>query len=204
MDDLLRVDLYCEDSGHELFARALLLKIARELGVKVTVQAMSSRGGHGRALSEFRIWQKAMAKNGAGLTYPDLLALIIDANCHGWSECRRDLSGEIDKELFPSHVIGCPDPHVERWCFADPQAIQTVFGLPCPRDPEKCERSRYKRLLHETVLRAGQPILTTEMEVAPDLVDAMDLFAAGRNQPSLRHFVDDIRKAFTRLAIEGS
>jgi hypothetical protein len=204
MDDLLRVDLYCEDSGHELFVRALLVRIARALGVRVTVQPMNSRGGHGRALSEFRIWQKAMAKSGAGLTRPDLLALIIDANCHGWSDLRRDLSGEIDKKLFPVHVIGCPDPHVERWCFADPVAIQTVFGRPCPRDPEKCERDRYKRLLRETIQQSGQPILTTEMEVAPDLVDAMDLFAAGRNQPSLRHFVDDIRKALTRFLTEDS
>jgi hypothetical protein len=204
MDDLLRVDLYCEDSGHELFVRALLLRIARELSVRVAVQAMNSRGGHGRALSEFRIWQKAMAKGGAGLTRPDLLALIIDANCHGWSDCRRDLFSEIDQEVFPAHVIGCPDPHVERWCFADPVAVQTVFGRPCPRDPDKCERGRYKSLLRETIELSGQLILTTEMEVAPDLVDAMDLFAAGRKQPSLRHFVDDIRKALTRSVTEGS
>jgi hypothetical protein len=204
MDDLLRVDLYCEDSGHELFARALLLRLARELGVRVTVQTMSGRGGHGRALSEFHIWQSTMAKGGAGLSHPDLLVLIIDANCRGWSDCRRDLSGEINRELFPAHVIGCPDPHVEHWCFADPVAIQTVFGRPCPRDPGKCERSWYKHLLRETVQESGQLILTTEMEFAPDLVEVMDLFTAGRNQPSLRHFADDIRKALKRLAGEYS
>ena len=52
-----------------------------------------------------------------------------------------------------------------------------------------------KRLLRQTILDAGQPILTNEMEYAPDLVKAMDLFRAGKNQPSLKHFVDEIRTA---------
>lgn len=199
MDNLRLVNLYCEDSGHELFARALLSRLAAELGMRVAVQAMSSRGGHGRALTEFKVWQNAMPRGGSVLTIPDLLVLVIDANCQGWSECRRQLSDAVDEQLFPEHVIGCPDPHVERWCFADPKAIQSVLGSPCPKDPAKCERAKYKQLLRDTIQGSGQPILTTEMEVAPDLVEAMDLFAAGKNQASLKHFVDDTRNALKRL-----
>jgi len=36
------------------------------------------------------------------------------------------------------------------------------------------------------------------MEYAPDLVEAMDLFRAGKNQQSLRHFIEDVRGAFQR------
>jgi len=126
---------------------------------------------------------------------PDLLILMIDANCKGWTNARRDLEGSINSQLFPRFAIGCPDPHVERWCLADPQAIQEVLGTQGPSDPGKCERHFYKSLLRKTILQAGQPILTTEMEYAPDLISAMDLFRAGRNQPSLKHFVDEIRSA---------
>ena len=73
------------------------------------------------------------------------------------------------------------------------------FGDP-PADPGKCERDIYKRLLRQTIQSAGQPILTNEMEYAPDLVLAMDLFRAGKNQASLRHFIDEIRKALQSLA----
>jgi hypothetical protein len=37
------------------------------------------------------------------------------------------------------------------------------------------------------------------MEYAPDLVAAMDLYHAGKNQPSLRHFVDELRSALQLL-----
>jgi hypothetical protein len=37
------------------------------------------------------------------------------------------------------------------------------------------------------------------MEYAPDLVAAMDLFRAGKNQPSLRHFMDEIRSSLQNL-----
>jgi hypothetical protein len=118
-----------------------------------------------------------------------------------WSECRRGLVDAIDAELFPAYAVSCPDPHVERWCFADPQAIHKVLDHPCPADPGKCERDFYKRLLRETILKAGQPTLTSEMEYAPDLVEEMDLFRAGKNQTSLRHFVEEIQSALQRLSL---
>ena len=105
----------------------------------------------------------------------------------------------IDSRIFVRCVIGCPDPHVEKWCLADPQAVQEVLGVAAPSVPEKCERYFYKQLLRQTIREAGQPILTNEMEYAPDLVAAMDLYRAGKNQPSLRHFVDELRSALRSL-----
>ncbi len=193
-----RIDLYCEDSGHEQFARALLGRLARDLKISPIVKTVSGRGGHGRAVTEFKAWQRAAAGGGID-EIPDLLILIIDANCSGWTQSHRALADSIDSGVFPRHALGCPDPHIERWCFADPLAIQAVLGCTCPADPGKCERDLYKQLLRQTILGAGQPILTSEMEYAPDLVTAMDLFRAGKNQPSLKHFVEEIRKALQPL-----
>lgn len=188
------VVLYCEDSGHEQFARALLGRLAGELGLHMDIRTASGRGGHGLAITEFRGWQRAIARaGGIHFEIPDLLVLMIDANCSGWAAARRDLQDAVDSQIFPHCAIACPDPHIERWCLADPQAIQAVLGVAGPVDPGKCERNLYKNLLRQTILGAGQPILTTAMEYAPDLIAGMDFFRAGRNQPSLKHFVDEAR-----------
>lgn len=200
MGDLLRVDLYCEDDGHEQFARALVGRLARQVGLGIGVETVSGRGGHGRAIREFRAWQRtATADSGLQSAVPDLLVILIDANCTGWAEARRDLEQSIRRELFPRWAVGCPDPHVERWCLADPTSFKDTLGAGPPADPGKCERKLYKRLLREAILNAGQPILTNEMEYAQDLVEAMDLYRAGKNQPSLRHFVESVSAALQSL-----
>lgn len=195
-----RIDLYCEDSGHEQFARALLKRLASELGLRPSINTVSGRGGHGQAISEFKAWQRAVTGGrGLGHEIPDLLVLMIDANCSGWTPVRRDVEQAVNPATFPHCAIGCPDPHVERWCLADPLAVQEVLGIPPPPDPGKCERRLYKQLLRQTIQSAGQPILTNEMEYAPDLVSAMDFFRAGKAQPSLKHFVEEIRSALQQL-----
>ena len=194
------IDLYCEDNGHEQFARALLKRLGSEFGQKLSINTVSGRGGHGQALTEFRAWQRAVT-SGHGISHqiPDLLVLLIDANSVGWAQMHREIGQTVDPSVFPRYAIGCPDPHIERWCLADPQGVQEVLGIAPPADPDKRERGFYKKLLRQTILDARQPILTNEMEYAPDLVDAMDLFRAGKNQPSLKHFVDEIRTALQQL-----
>ena len=200
MPERPRIDLYCEDSGHEQFARALVGRLASEIGIRPTLQTVSGRGGHGRALTEFRAWQRAVSTGkGLRLEIPDLLVLMIDANCSNWAQARRELEDAIDGRVFPRYAIGCPDPHVERWCLADAGAIRKVLEVSAPDDPDKCERHVYKQLFRQTIRSAGQLILTSEMEYAADLVAAMDLFRAGKNQPSLRHFAEEIRSALLSL-----
>ena len=151
-------------------------------------------------MTELKLWQRTVfSQYGVGQSLPDLLVLMIDANCKGWTQVRRTLEEAVDSRIFGHCVVGCPDPHVEKWCLADPQAIQEVLGVAAPPVPEKCERHLYKQLLRQTIQEAGQPILTNEMEYAPDLVAAMDLYRAGKNQPSLRHFVDELRSALQSL-----
>jgi hypothetical protein len=200
MADRPRVDLYCEDNGHEQFARALVNRLAADLGFRPDLRTPSGRGGHGQAVTEFKLWQRAVTKGrGIGYDIPDLLILIIDGNCTDWSQAHRALQEIVDRQIFPRFVVGCPEPHVERWCLSDPDAVVKVLGLPPPADPGKCERKFYKQLLRQTIRAAGQPIITSEMEYAPDLVAAMDLYHAGKNQPSLRHFVDELRSALQLL-----
>jgi len=174
-------------------------RLAGDVGLRPTLQSPSARGGHARALEEFRLWQESFLKQ-ARQGLPDVLVLVIDANCSGWNAARGQLEAAIDEAVIPHHVVGCPDPHVERWYIADPAAFQQVVGVPPGRDQGKCERNVYKQLVEDAVRAAELPLLTGTADLAPDLVAEMDLFQAGKNQPSLGHFVSDLRGVLRRLA----
>jgi hypothetical protein len=85
---------------------------------------------------------------------------------------------------------------VERWCLADPVAFAHVVGTDVP---PVGPRSDLKQLLAGTIRKAGQFIVTDPMEFAPDIVRAMDLFRAGKNDPSLALFLSDLRAALLAL-----
>lgn len=193
----LRVSLFCEDSGHERFGRAMIERLARQEGRSVGIVDRCSRGGKGRALSEFSTWQRASSALGTAET--DVLVVMIDANCHGWNKMKGAVEEKVDIALFPRHVVGCPDPHVERWCLADPQAFEKAAGRVPEPDPGKCERDLYKHLLLHSIEAAGQIVLADPMDFAPEIVTEMDLFKAGKAQKSLKHFVDGLKGALRTM-----
>jgi len=188
------IDLFCEDLGHEEFFRHLVERIASDQGINARITTRTARGGAGKAVSEFAAYQ-ALIKSGHPRR-PDLLVIAIDANCKGWSTKRDEISSKIDTTIFPKVVIACPDPHIERWCFTDPFALAKVVGAEVlTPQQEKCERKYYKQLLRTTIEKAGNTILTSEMEYAPDIVQNMNLHQAGKNCNSLKHCITDIRSA---------
>jgi len=198
-----RVDLFCEDRGHEQFVAALVARLGSEMGVPLRLSTVSGRGGKGPTLRSLQVYQRALAKGHLGRAVPDLLIAVVDTNCAKWHEVRNETIAHIDSEVLPQFAVGCPDPHVERWCLADPEGFRTVVGAQPPADPDKCERDVYKKLLRDSIRAAGHPILTDEMEFAPDIVRAMNLFDAGKNQPSLKHFVEDLKGKLLLLNLQA-
>ncbi len=194
-----RIDLFCEDRGHELFVRALVGRLAGEEGLRAILRVANGRGGQARALHEFKIWQRGILTQ-ARTGIPNLLILVIDANCTGWNERHRQLEEAVDKTIVPRCAIGCPDPHLERWFLADPACFERVVGVSAGHDPGKCDRLVYKRVVEEAVTTAGTPLLTGTADLAPDLVAGMDFFRAGKNQPSLGKFVEELRGELRRIA----
>jgi hypothetical protein len=63
MAERLVLDLFCEDSGHEVFVTNLVRVMARSLTVpEPLVKPISARGGHGRAISELKAWQRGLRR----------------------------------------------------------------------------------------------------------------------------------------------
>jgi hypothetical protein len=135
------IDLFCEDLGHEAFIRSLVRRCAAERDIREELRVRNSRGGAGRAISEFKAWQRSVAVGGGGT---DLLILAVDANDHGLAARLEEMDSAVDRGVFPFVVLACPDPYVEAWYVADPLAFPAAFGLPAPRIEGRQSRERWK------------------------------------------------------------
>lgn len=193
------VDLFAEDRAHEAFISALVRRIFAEEGCTLQLQVRSAVGGHGRAITELKNYQRILLKGLLGLSRPDLVVVAIDANCRGFVDARNDVLSAIDQTAAGEAAVACPDPHIERWFFADPAAFERAVGVGQAPGRRKCDRDRYKRMLREAVERAGHPPTLDGVEFANDVVREMDLYRASGNEPSLGALIDRLR-AFARRA----
>lgn len=199
MSDSHRViHLYCEDVGHESFVRPLIKRLVRDANVAAHLEVQSGRGGAGRAVTELRGWQ--LLYLGGRATRPDLLLIVLDGNCTGANEKRREILDLVSDQAAPDVVVGIADPHVERWMLADGEAFRQVVGKYPPADPGKCERGAYKRILAASAEEAGTLVLTTPMQdLAPDFVEVMNLYRAEKQRPDLGRFMKDIKAVLRKF-----
>jgi hypothetical protein len=192
MADRLVIDVFCEDSGHETFLRNLIKVLAGSVSIPTPeLRLHSGRGGHGRAIHSLKAWQRAVRDGHQ--PHGDALLVMIDANSTGWRPMLRQIQEAVDPSLYPSVMIACPDPHVEVWCIADPEAFQSLFSAPVPQPPSRSGRLVYKRWLSDALEQAGVPVLTDPMEICLDLLPVMDMVKACRNDDALNHLISEIR-----------
>ena len=119
MSSALPIDLFVEDRAHEALLDPLIRRIASEFGVDVVIRVRSARGGHGRAITEFRTYQEFL-KKGASLDRPPALIVVgIDGNCGTFAKKTQEIQQETRPAFKNRVVAACPDPHIERWFLAD-------------------------------------------------------------------------------------
>lgn len=189
-------DLFVEDRAHEEFLKAMLTRISKEEGRMITVRIRSARGGHGRALKEFSLYQKSVLKASSDMGMPDLLFVAIDANCKRLNSARKEIEAHIDPPFQNRTIIACPDPHIERWYLADPDTFFKVVGIRPKAQKKKCDRDRYKAILSKAIVDAGHPPTLGGIEFAREIVDSMDLYKCSKADKALKDFIQ-----FTRQAI---
>ena len=198
MSDTLLVDMFVEDRAHEDFLEAMVRRIADEEEKNVRIRIRSARGGHPRALGEFRAFQLHL-RRGAGGVAPDLMIAAIDANCNAFQAARQQIQDAVLPPFAEMCVPACPDPHIERWYLADLQTFHRVVGITPSVPQSKCERDFYKHLLAQAVVDAGHPPTLGGIEFARELAEAMSLYRAGTSEASLKHFVEALRGKFRLL-----
>lgn len=198
MNEPLAVDLFVEDRAHEEFLKPLLTRIAQDEHIAMWVRVRSATGGHARAIAEFKLYQRVMSRSPLSSAEAGLIIVAIDGNCSTFAAARRQLHDAADPTLQDRLVIACPDPHVERWYLADPQSFENVVGSRPDVGTGKCARGHYKQSLATAIAKGGHPATLGGVEFAPDLVEAMDLYRAGRNDASLKALIDDFRAKLRR------
>lgn len=193
MSSPVTVDIFVEDRAHEAFLVPMLYRIAQEEQVVVAPRVRAGRGGHGRVVAELKLYQDLVRRGAAGRTVPDVLIAGIDGNCSTFTKAKQAIERAIDPSLSTRLVVACPDPHVERWYLADPESFHAIVGHRPAVARRKCARDYYKAALADAVRRAGHPATLGGIEFAMELVARMNLYRAGKNQRSLKSFVDDLR-----------
>ena len=205
MSNQVVVDLFVEDRAHESFLEPLLMRIAREQDqdIKMEIRVRSARGGHGRAIAEFEIYQKFVMKSLLGNESADMVVVAIDGNCSTFAAARRHIQDATVPMLKDRLVIACPDPHIERWYVADPDSFETIVGHRPRVGSRKCARDHYKQILKVAIREAGHPVTLGGVDFAPELVEGMDLYRAGRNDSSLNAFLRDLRAGLRQVTQSG-
>jgi hypothetical protein len=199
MDKQQLIELFVEDRAHELFIGAVVERIALESNKSIDLRIRSARGGHGRALDELGLYQNRVWRQGSNELFPDLVVVAIDANCQGFHAARKQIEANLDEKFRPITAIACPDPHIERWYFADVVAFAQAVGQAPTLGKEKCERDKYKRLLAKSVSDAGKISLLGGIDFAREIVEIIDWYRAGKAVASFKAFCEDLRLFFNKI-----
>lgn len=191
MNRVVIVDLFAEDRAHAMLLVPMVGRVAREQGLEVRVRIRSARGGHGRALAEYERYQRLLEAHWVNPS-PDIIVVAIDGNCSTFREKRQQIRDRTFDKNADRVVFACPDPHIERWFLADPDSFYSVVGHRPTVGRKKCDRNHYKQLLAKAVREAGHPVTLGGLEFAEEVIEAMVLYRAARNERSLKAFLDDL------------
>ncbi len=188
------ISLFAEDEAHEDFLTALVHRFADKYHVKINLRAHSVRGGHGKVITELRLYQQGLRHYKEPL--PDLIVVGTDSNCLGFSARKREMDQAISTNFADLVICAIPEPHIERWLLLDSEAFKTVLGKGCPAPDQKCERDRYKRHLIEAVLAAGLVPISGGIEHTEALVNAMNLPRIAQIDKSMDRLLSALRNRF--------
>jgi hypothetical protein len=199
----IRVGFFLEDIGHEEFVVALVHRLALEadfVETELNFDTRNATGGKGRATTQLRTFIRDVKRERDRLF--DLLVIAIDGNCSGYTEKRRELEGIVKRGGYGRAVVyAIPDPHIERWYLADPDALSAALEEPIRPEvpPYKCERGAYKQALREAISQAGIFAPLGGLEYAAEIAENLDLYRVGRADAAFKHLVDELGGALMRL-----
>lgn len=200
MSEALLVEFFVEDNAHQQLLVPLARRVAREEEVGLRWRVRNARGGHAGAMGSFKRYQVLREKGVVGREVAALLVVAIDGNCSSFTETRNNIRRATRDSFAHMLVTACPDPHIERWYLADPQSFRDVVGTQTSAGPRKCIRNDYKQMLATAVAGGGHPPTLGGIEFGRELADSMDLFRAGKNDSSLKAFVEDLREGLRRAS----
>lgn len=196
----IKVYMIAEDTAQESVARALLRRLSSEEGVRISI-SKAIKGGYGGVLTEIKGFQRALSIGAIPAGSPDLLLVLGDSNCHSFQERKKEIISTVDNNIFPFIVVGCPDPHVEKWLLIDQHALSVVFGVSMDISLDKCKRDYYINELQKIIRLAGWPMTLEGIEYSQDIIGKLDFPRAEQNDNSFKEFISDLRLFLRNIKI---
>lgn len=199
-----RIGYFLDDIAQANFIRALVARVAREQKIDwIDDQPRASSGG--KSEEAYRSFLKQLRPQRITSRMPfDLLVVAIDGNCKGYSECKSQLAGYAITFKYPQPdriVYAIPDPLIERWYLADPSALAITLGSQEVSTPSPAckERQIYKDLIVQSIRSTGIEPQYRGAEYGERVVENMDLYKAGKNDASLKHFLEELAAVLKQL-----
>lgn len=188
--DKVRVFYFLEDIAHESFIKALVEKVCQ--GVMIEHSVRNASGGS-RVLGELKRFLDDTRLDG-------LLIVAIDSNCHPYKGRRKEVAGIVKDSVPMPYALAIPNPHIERWYMLDASALNRALGFKGTLSIKraKCKRDYYKNLFDRVLKESGQIAPLGAPDFAENIVQEMDLYAAGKTDSSFKHFIQDIENYFKR------
>lgn len=208
MADSIKVGYFLEDRGHETLIKAFVRRLAAEKGFEFSNwedDVRAARGGG--SIDAFKTFLRDIQALGDIFPF-DILIVASDGNCKGYQEKRQQLTSYAERSIkyaLDNVVFAIPDPHIERWYMADPEGFNKALGfgaLPV-LPPYKCEKGHYKNVMRQAVASPEVYVQFGGYEYGEKIVEEMNIYAAIKNDPSLKHFIDDLSSTLTIIASIG-
>lgn len=201
------IGYFLEDRGHENLLKAFVARVAKEKGLKPDDWLDEVRAATGgKSIEAYRNFLKDIIYKDKPIPF-DILIVGSDGNCMGYLDKKNQLLGYAEKTKFPRPdilIFAIPDPHIERWYMLDPQGFNKAIGAGAlPILPTyKCERGLYKKVMREAIASSGIMAQFGGYEYGERIVEEMDLYEAAKADSSLKHFIDDLSDALTRITTQ--
>lgn len=201
----LNIGYFLEDVGQARFVKALVTRVALEMGLSsddLNHDIRNATGGKGLAMTELRRFLRDV-KRGRASPF-SVLVVAIDGNCQRYREKRDEIERTAQQTDYPGTLVCVvPDPHIERWYLIDQdafrQAVEIDFSPQVP--PYKCERGVYKRAMQEAFAKAGFMPPLGGVEYGEEIALKIDFYTAQKADTAFKHFLDELQAAlqpFTR------
>jgi hypothetical protein len=188
------LDIIGEDEATERIIDALVKREAECLKLFAR-QRLALCWGGSKVENRIAEWEAFVRRNG----YASLTIFALDGNGRGTIEARARLEALLPVLRPPHCILAIPDPHIERWLLLDGHALHRVLAAPPVPAPPGMGRDFYKNRLADLAQACLSTHETDGTEYAPDIAAVMDFAAAEAADPSLRHFLTDLRAALKQL-----
>ncbi|MFH0773946.1 MAG: hypothetical protein V2A53_00420 [bacterium] len=183
-----KVFYFLEDIAQESFIKALTEKICRN--VKIDHIVRNASGGKGSVLTELKSFLRDMK----GSLLDGFLIVAIDSNCNPYREMRKKIAKIVGENSLTLYALAIPNPHIEKWYMLDASALNKVLGTKKthPVKRAKCKKGYYKNLFDDAIKESGKVAPLGAPDFAEEIVQEMDLYEAGKNDSSFKHFIGDV------------